>query len=236
MNHGLSNTRVDEISPEDAVILQYLEKAGAVFHVRTNEPQCLMVSIPYTYLHEAIQRDTLANQNQHLCSCNNLTGQTLNPHNRTLSPGGSSGGEGVASSFRCSPLGIGSDIGGSVRVPAAFCGSYGFKPSSCRIPTSGIKAAGMGQESVKGVLGPLASSSIDDLDLFQRAILDQEPWDVDTSLMPLPWRRVKQAEVQKMTVGIMWDDGFVPFPFHFVFVDLLLMISILVDSSGRIHP
>lgn len=55
----------------------------------------------------------------------------------------------------------------------------------------------------------MSSSSVDDLELFQRAIIDQEPWDVETSLMPLPWRRVDQADVQKMTVGIMWDDGFV---------------------------
>lgn len=67
--------------------------------------------------------------------------------------------------------------------------------------------ADCGQESIRGVVGPLASSSIGDLELFQRAVIDQEPWDVETSLVPLAWRRVEAR--RDMTVGIMWDDGFV---------------------------
>lgn len=74
---------------------------------------------------------------------------------------------------------------------------------------SGIRAAGGGQESIRGVLGPLASQSIEDLELFQRAITDQEPWDIDTSLVPAPWRRV--TPTRDITVGIMWDDGYVCF-------------------------
>lgn len=144
---------------------------------------------------------------KHLCCSNNLTGTTLNPHNRTLTPGGSSGGEGASTSFKCAPLGIGSDIGGSIRVPAAFCGSYGFRPTILRNPCAGVKMADCGQESIRGVVGPLASSSIGDLELFQRAVIDQEPWDVETSLLPLAWRRVEAR--RDMTVGIMWDDGFV---------------------------
>lgn len=107
-----------------------------------------------------------------------------------------------------------------MRVPAAFCGSYAFKPSASRIPMNGVKVAGLGQESVRAVLGPMASSSIDDLELFQRAIIDQKPWDVETSLMPLPWRRVDQDDVKNMTVGIMWDDGFVPYPPCILFICL----------------
>lgn len=62
------------------------------------------------------------------------------------------------------------------------------------------------------MVGPLSSSSIDDLELFQRAVIDQEPWDVDTNLVPLPWRRVSEEEVKEnLTIGIMWDDGFVSF-------------------------
>lgn len=68
----------------------------------------------------------------------------------------------------------------------------------------GIKAP-EGQESIRGVVGPLASRSIEDLELFQRAVVDQEPWDIETSLVPVPWRRV--TPTKDMTVGIMWDDG-----------------------------
>ncbi|CAI7572400.1 unnamed protein product [Penicillium manginii] len=178
-------TWVDRVTTKDAHLLQLLSKAGAVFHVRTNQPQALM----------------------HLCSENNITGKSYNPHNRTLTPGGSSGGEGAALGFRCSPLGIGTDIGGSIRGPAAFCGGYGFKPTSMRNPMVGIEVAAAGQESIHGVVGPMGPASIDDLELFQKAIIDQEPWNDETSLVPLPWKTV--TPTRDITVGIMWDDGVV---------------------------
>lgn len=62
-----------------------------------------------------------------------------------------------------------------------------------------------GQETIRGVVGPLASGSIEDLELFQKAVLEQEPWDIETSLMPVPWKTV--APTRDMTVAIMWDDG-----------------------------
>ncbi|KAL3441250.1 amidase signature domain-containing protein [Aspergillus insuetus] len=182
LNGGYA-TWVNDIATEDALLLQCLAKAGAVFHVRTNQPQSLM----------------------HLCCSNNLTGTTLNPFNRTLTPGGSSGGEGASMGFQCAPLGIGTDIGGSIRCPAAFCGAYGFRPTARRNPSSGLKLPEPGHESILGVIGPLASQSVEDLDLFQRAALAQEPWDVETSLVPAPWRSV--SPTKDMTVAIMWDDG-----------------------------
>ncbi|PLN76968.1 amidase signature domain-containing protein, partial [Aspergillus taichungensis] len=174
---------VNDVSTEDALLLKYLEKAGAVFHVRTNQPQSLM----------------------HLCCNNNLTGATVNPYNRTLTPGGSSGGEGASMGFKCAPLGIGTDIGGSIRSPAAFCNAYGFRPTARRNPCMGLKVPEPGAEAILGVVGPLASQSIEDLDLFQRAVIDQEPWDQETGLMPVPWKRVQPNK--EMTVAIMWDDG-----------------------------
>ncbi|KAL4738886.1 amidase signature domain-containing protein [Aspergillus similis] len=182
LNAGYA-TWVDNIATDDALILECLEEAGAVFHVRTNQPQSLM----------------------HLCCSNNLTGTTLNPYNRTLSPGGSSGGEGASMGFKCAPLGIGTDIGGSIRCPGAFCNAYGFRPTIHRNPFKGSKVPVPGQESILGVIGPLASQCVEDLELFQRALLDQEPWDEDTSLVPLPWKQVSSTE--NITVGIMWDDG-----------------------------
>ncbi|KAL4983255.1 amidase signature domain-containing protein [Aspergillus falconensis] len=182
LNAGYA-TWVDNIATEDALILECLEEAGAVFHVRTNQPQSLM----------------------HLCCSNNLTGTTLNPYNRTLSPGGSSGGEGASMGFKCAPLGIGTDIGGSIRCPGAFCNAYGFRPTIRRNPCKGSKVPAPGQESILGVIGPLASQCVEDLELFQIALLDQEPWEEETSLVPLPWKQVPSTE--DITVGIMWDDG-----------------------------
>ncbi|KAJ6161303.1 hypothetical protein N7470_004699 [Penicillium chermesinum] len=155
---------VDQVASEDAYLLQLLHKAGAVFHVRTNQPQSLM----------------------HLCCENNITGKTLNPFNRTLTPGGSSGGEGAAAGFRCPPW-----------VSAPILEAQSEPP----LPSVGA----MGQETILGVIGPLGSSSLDDLELFQRAVLDQEPWETDTSLVPLPWKRV--TPTRDITIAIMWDDG-----------------------------
>lgn len=69
----------------------------------------------------------------------------------------------------------------------------------------GIEVAAIGQETIHGVVGPMASSSLEDCELFQRAVLDQEPWERETSLVPLSWRRVSPS--LDMTVAIMWDDG-----------------------------
>ncbi|KAF4464733.1 glutamyl-tRNA(gln) amidotransferase subunit A [Fusarium albosuccineum] len=68
--------------------------------------------------------------------------------------------------------------------------------------------AGDGQESVRCVISPLANS-VEDLNLFQSAVLDQEPWEVETSLVPLPWKRIEPFTPEQITVGIIWDDGLV---------------------------
>lgn len=107
--------------------------------------------------------------------------------------------------FKCAPLGIGTDIGGSIRAPAAFNGAYGFRPTAMRNPYDGVILAGEGQESIRCVIGPLAASSVDDLDLFMSSVIDQEPWDIETSLVAMPWKRINPNK--DFTVGIMWDDG-----------------------------
>lgn len=107
--------------------------------------------------------------------------------------------------FRCAPLGIGTDIGGSIRAPAAFCGAYGFRPTARRNPGTGLKVPAYGNESILGVVGPMSSSCIEDLELFQRVVLDQKPWEVEMGLVPVPWREV--AATREFTIGIMWEDG-----------------------------
>lgn len=130
---------------------------------------------------------------------------TLNPLDERLSPGGSSGGEGAAIGFRCSVLGVGTDIGGSVRVPAAFCNAYGFKPTALRNPSLGLVGAMGGQEGIRGCVGPLARN-LDDLMAFEKVIWNQKPWETDTVLVPLPWREV-EVSPDTLTVGILFDDG-----------------------------
>ncbi|KAJ9144699.1 Amidase [Pleurostoma richardsiae] len=174
----------NEPPSEDSHVVQLLKKAGAVIHVRTNQPQSLM----------------------HLDCNNNITGMTLNPSHRLLSPGGSSGGEGASIGSRCAILGVGTDIGGSVRAPAAFNGVYGLRPTAQRIPGLGNVGLNPGQESIRGVVGPLGQS-VGDLQAWMAAILDQEPWEIETNLMPIPWK--KNVELDHVTIGVLWDDGIV---------------------------
>ncbi|KAL2883488.1 hypothetical protein SGCOL_001171 [Colletotrichum sp. CLE4] len=176
----------DNIAQEDALVLRLAAKAGAVFHVRTNVPQSCM----------------------HLDCSNPIYGTTVNPYNRNLTSGGSSGGEGACLGLRGSVLGLGTDIGGSVRGPAAFCGCYGLRTTALRNPYKGICLPGLGQESIKCILGPLANS-ISDIQLFEDVVLNQEPWDEETSLVPLPWKKMELYQPGQFTVGVIWDDGMV---------------------------
>ncbi|THD00157.1 hypothetical protein EYZ11_000348 [Aspergillus tanneri] len=148
---------VGRTSPDDANIVKILLEAGAVVYARTTEPQGLMA----------------------LETCSNITGNTLNPHNTALSSGGSSGGESALQALHGSPLGIGSDIGGSIRSPAANCGLYGLKPTAGRLPIIGVSAYVMGDSS-----------------------LHQIPWRENEPL-------IYQNERKKLTIGVMWDDGVV---------------------------
>lgn len=168
---------------EDAHLVRLLRRAGAVVHVRTNQPQSLM----------------------HLDCANNITGATRNPWDRRLSPGGSSGGEGVAVGAGCSVLGVGTDIGGSIRAPAAFGNCYGLRPTALRVPTLGQVGLTAGQESIRGVAGPLAGS-VEGLEVFMRSVLAQEPWEHETTLVPVPWRTDVEL-THDFTVGLMLDDG-----------------------------
>ncbi|KAL8369757.1 hypothetical protein RB595_000206 [Gaeumannomyces hyphopodioides] len=173
----------DNVMKEDALIITLARNAGAVIHVRTNIPQTVMM----------------------IDCANPIYGETVNPHNRDLTPGGSSGGEGASLGLRCAALGMGTDVGGSVRVPAAFCGAYGLKTTSLRNPYGGITLPGLGQESIRCVVSPLANS-VRDLELFERAILEQEPWELETSCPPIPWKKAEPVVPSKVTIGVMWDD------------------------------
>lgn len=170
---------------EDALIVKIFREQGAIFHVKTTNPQTLMS----------------------LETNSNLFGRTLNPHNTDLTSGGSSGGEAALLAMRGSLLGIGTDIGGSIRVPSAACGVYGLKPSIGRLPHSGLSGLHDGMQNIVGVVGPMALC-IEDLNLFCTSALQTKPWLREPSLIPLPWRRGESIPLH-LTIGVMWSDGMV---------------------------
>jgi amidase len=176
----------DTIVKEDAHILQVLHDAGAVFHCRTTIPQTMM----------------------HLETDSNLYGVTTNPHNTNLTAGGSSGGEGALVALGGSCLGIGSDVGGSIRSPAANCGVYGLKPTAFRLPTDGWGYMMAGADTVETVLGPL-STSVEGLRIFMKTIIDSEPWLTEPALIPMPWRTYDVPQNRPLRIGVLRHDGIV---------------------------
>ncbi|CAO1599035.1 hypothetical protein XANCAGTX0491_002780 [Xanthoria calcicola] len=177
----------NKTATEDARVLQILSRAGAVFHARTTQPQTLM----------------------HLETDSNLFGVTVNPYNTKLSAGGSSGGEGALVGVGGSCLGIGTDIGGSIRSPAANNGIYGLKPTAFRIPTDGWSSTAPGADPIATVIGPL-STSLGGLKLFMETVLLAQPWLQEPALLPIPWNSYYHISSQRpLKIAIMLNDGIV---------------------------
>ena len=179
---GLINTPALSSTP----LVETLIKAGAIIYCKTNIPQSLMMSDSY----------------------NHLYGQSVNPLNTHLISGGSSGGEGALISGGGSILGIGTDIGGSIRIPATLQGLYGLSPSIGRVGNK--ESIRRDKYVVPPVAGPLARD-IDSLDTFMSIYLSQQPWKSDPAILPIPWRQDIINEfsnpAKKLKIGYVTDDG-----------------------------
>ncbi|KAK6587073.1 hypothetical protein PZA11_000363 [Diplocarpon coronariae] len=171
---------------EETVLLGVLAKMGAVFYVKTNVPTAMMM----------------------METINVVWGETTGAYHCGTSCGGSSGGEGALLAMRGSPLGIGTDIGGSIRIPSSFNGLYGFKPSFGRFPVYGTRSGITGQDFIYSNNGPM-SRSLGALKLYCRAVLSTEaaPWHLDPKCVPIPWREeVIQPQGRKLRFGIVSDN------------------------------
>jgi amidase len=173
--------RKDYVAETDAVLVARLRAAGAILLGNTNTPEFLM----------AYETDNL------------VTGKTSNPWDLSRSSGGSSG-EAAAIASGCSVGGVGSDGGGSIRVPAHFCGICGLKPTPGRIPATGHFPAGVGAFSWIGVVGPMARTIADVRALFE---VMAGPDEGDALSAPVPRRAVSDAELKGLRVGILESDA-----------------------------
>jgi len=172
------------IAERDAAMVTALRQAGAVVLGRTNLSQTML----------------------YVEARNPVFGQTANPWSPAHSPGGSSGGEGAAVAAGMSPLGVGTDIGGSIRTPAHFCGVAGFKPSLDRLPMRGYRTVLAGQEAVRGMGGPIART-VDDLSLFFRAFDGLDLMALDPRVPPVGWVEPEGVRLDGLRVGFYGDDG-----------------------------
>lgn len=149
-----SRLRADHVPGRDATVVARLKAAGAIILGKTNTPE---MAIPYE-------------------TDNPVFGRSNNPHNPLMTPGGSSGGEAAAIAAGLSPAGLGSDLSGSIRVPAHFCGIAGLKPTAGRVPMDGHVPATSGPLSLGACIGPMARD-VKDLSLLFSIIADAAPFE-----------------------------------------------------------
>jgi len=176
---------VENIATNDAEVVRRFKGAGAILLGKTNVPVALGDVQTFNEIH----------------------GVTNNPWDTSTTPGGSSGGSAAAIAAGFSALEIGSDMGGSIRVPAAFCGVFGHKPTWGIVPDRGHGLPGLVAPVDLGVIGPIARN-IDDLsmamDLLAGAEVPAQPgWQLDLSPSNL-------TSLKDLRVAIWADDGIAP--------------------------
>jgi fatty acid amide hydrolase len=177
-------SRMRKPAKRDAGVVQMLREAGCVFLGKSNVSQLLL-------FHE---------------SSNPFFGRTANPYHPDRTAGGSSGGEAAAIAAYGSPGGLGTDIGGSIRVPAHFCGVAGLKPTVDRLSCLGAGTALPGQEFIRGQVGPLART-VDDLVTILGILDPAKAAALDPRVPPLPFGDPARAEVSGLRIGYFWEDG-----------------------------
>ncbi|OAQ97677.1 hypothetical protein LLEC1_01912 [Akanthomyces lecanii] len=136
---------------------------------------------------------------------NNIWGYTYSPTNGRLLAGGSSGGEAALIALPGSPLGIGTDYAGSIRVPASLNGLYGMRPSSGRLPYQGAANSNDGHSIINSVLGSM-STSVGALRVMMQAILSRQPWLHDPLVVEMPWRAEDYISGRRLSFGILRQD------------------------------
>ncbi|MBD1929966.1 amidase [Trichocoleus sp. FACHB-90] len=196
------------IPQNDATSVARLRSAGAIILGKTNLP----------YLAQDFQTDSP------------LFGRTNNPWDLDRTPGGSTGGGAVAVSAGLSPLELGGDGGGSIRIPAHFCGVFGLKPTEHRVSTAGLilgLPGGIKPWRHQAVVGPLARC-VEDLRLCLSVIEgpDEQEWEVP----PAPQETVAQLNLSSLRFA--WSDNFGGVPVTAETQEILEKLAITLEEQG----
>ncbi|KAJ6538816.1 amidase signature domain-containing protein [Mycena vulgaris] len=185
---GFSADTVFTPASKHGSMAQVLYDAGAVFYCKTNLPQSVMHLETYSFW-----------------------GQVVNPYNTKLTAGGSSGGCSALVAFGGSPLSIGSDIGGSLRSPAAACGLWTLKSTTLRVPRD-VGSSPEPADSIVESWGPICRS-LRDIDRWFSIVIGSKPWLREHDLVPIPWQistPTKWSGTEgRIRLGVMWHDGVV---------------------------
>jgi amidase len=172
-----SRLRSNYLPDRDATVVARLKAAGAIILGKTNTPE---MAIPYE-------------------TNNPIFGRTNNPYALERTPGGSSGGEAAAIAACLSPAGLGSDLSGSIRVPAHFCGIVGLKPTTGIVSMDGHTPGATGLLSLGACIGPMART-VGDLSLLLEVIADGKQFE----------SRNREPELRGLRAAWYADDGVAP--------------------------
>jgi fatty acid amide hydrolase len=187
---GLTNAEHRRTIETDGILVARLRRAGAIVLGKTNVPQLMI-------WHE---------------SDNPVYGRTNNPWNLDRTCGGSSGGEAALIASRGSPLGLGNDLGGSIRVPCHFCGIHGLRPTSLRLPRGGAARTLHGFETFVTQAGPMARH-VEDLWLALQVLTDNSDGYIAGDCLPAPLGDPAAVNIDKLKIVAWTDDGlFQPSP------------------------
>lgn len=175
-------------APFDSTVVRLLEEEDAIIIGKTNLDEFAMGS---STENSALQK-------------------TRNPWNLKCTPGGSSGGSGAAVSARLCPVALGSDTGGSVRLPASFCGVVGYKPTYGRVSRYGLVAYGSSLDQI----GPLAANTADAALILE--VIGRH-CEKDSTSIPMPqepYLQMLTGDIKGMKVGVPWQflEGLAPEP------------------------
>eukprot|EP00823_Brevimastigomonas_motovehiculus_P005558 TRINITY_DN4132_c0_g1_i1.p1 TRINITY_DN4132_c0_g1~~TRINITY_DN4132_c0_g1_i1.p1 ORF type:complete len:649 (-),score=152.89 TRINITY_DN4132_c0_g1_i1:85-2031(-) len=172
---------------EDALIVKALRSAGAIPFLKSNVPQAMLSF-----------------------ECKNpVWGKCVNPYHADYTCGGSSGGEACLLATDSSAIGIGTDVGGSVRIPAHFCGICALKPTSRRVSTMGFRTTIPGQEAIPSICGVMGRT-VEDLLLPLKVFWSESVFEQDVSLIPKVFDEKMANQIdKKLTVGYYLSDGWI---------------------------
>lgn len=174
----------EHVPVTDATVVARLKDAGAILLGKTNTPELTL----------AFETDNL------------IYGRTNNPYDLTRSSGGSSGGAAAIIAACGSPFDLGSDTGGSIRLPAHFCGIAGLKPTSGRVPRTGHLYPPGGFRDAWTTLGPMARC-VEDLTLLL-SVISGPDWR-DPAIVPVPLRDPAKVKLDGLRIAVYTHNGIV---------------------------
>jgi amidase len=182
LSTGGTTGRAAYVPTRDATVVARLRAAGAILLGKTNTPELTL----------SFETDNL------------MHGRTSNPYDLQLTSGGSSGGAAAIVAAGGSPFDIGSDTGGSIRLPAHFCGIAGLRPTSGRVPRTGHILPPAGALEALTQLGPMARF-VEDLGLILPIIAGVD-W-YDSAIAPVPLGEPDAIELPSLRVAVYTNDG-----------------------------